>query len=74
MKMKMVCSSEILVDILWTTQCYILEDRTLHRLTVFEYRMLRRIFGFKGEEVKMRSEKLHVFISCTLQNISRINV
>jgi hypothetical protein len=40
LKIEMVCYSEILVDVLWTRQCYILEDRTLHRLTVFKYRVL----------------------------------
>jgi hypothetical protein len=40
-----------MVDVLWTAHCYIPEYITLHRLTLFEKRMLRRTFRYKGEEV-----------------------
>jgi hypothetical protein len=61
LRIEMICSSEILVDVLWTTQCYIPEDRTVHRLTLFEKRVLRRIFGCKGEGVTRGLQKLHMF-------------
>jgi hypothetical protein len=59
-KMEIICSSKTLVDVHWTTQCYVPEDITLHRLTAFERRVPRRIFGCKGEVTK-RWQILHMF-------------
>jgi hypothetical protein len=34
--------------------------REVHRLRVFEYRVLRRIFGPKGDEIRGDWRKLHI--------------
>jgi hypothetical protein len=49
--MEAICSSETSVGTQRTTWRYIPEDGTLHRLRVFEDRVLKRIFGLQREEV-----------------------
>jgi hypothetical protein len=50
--MEGICSSETSVHIQRTTRRYIPENSTVHRLRVFENRVLREIFGPKRDEVK----------------------
>jgi hypothetical protein len=42
-----------------STQCHIPEDGILHRLRVFENRVLRRIFELKKDEMKGGWRKLY---------------
>jgi hypothetical protein len=75
LKMEAICSSETSVATHQTTRRHIAEDDTLHRQRVFENRVLRRIFGPKGDEVirswrKLHNEELHNLIS--LPSIIRI--
>jgi hypothetical protein len=53
-------TSETLVNFYQTTRCYNPEDSDLHRLRVFENRVLRRIFGPKRGEVTEECKKLHI--------------
>jgi hypothetical protein len=48
--------------------------REEHRMRVFENRVLRGIFGLKGNEViggwrKLPNEELHNFITCTVCHV-----
>jgi hypothetical protein len=58
----------ILPDVLYGCETWSLTLREEHRLRVFENRVLRRIFGPKGDEVtgewkKLHNEELHILHS-----------
>jgi hypothetical protein len=63
-----IYKSIILPVVLYGCESWSLTLREEHRLTVFENRVLRRIFGPKRDEVtgewrKLHNEKLHNFYS-----------
>jgi hypothetical protein len=63
--------------VLYGCETWSLTLREKHRLEVFEYRMLRRIFGPKRDEVtgewrKLHNEELHDLYSSPSTSIIRI--
>jgi hypothetical protein len=54
-----LCSIIILPVVLYECETWSLTLREEHRLSVFENKVLRRIFGPKRDEVKGKWRKLH---------------